>query len=217
MKNNLPNIIESILFLAGDEISADYLADKLGQDKKDIQEAVEILQQKYCGQCGINLLVFNGKIQLASNPMYVDDVSAVLNPIREKELTKAMLETLSIIAYKQPITRLEVEDVRGVDCNYALQTLIRLNMIEVVGRKDAVGKPLLFATTDEFLKRFSLSDIKQLPDYADLLERIRTLSDSIISASDFYDSNRDVNFKAEEEEIPDFLAGEVLDIINEED
>lgn len=217
MKNNLPNIIEGILFLAGDEISADYLADKLGQSKKDIDEAVAALQNKYSGECGINLLVFNGKIQLASNPLYVDDVSAVLNPIREKELTKAMLETLSIIAYKQPITRLEVEDVRGVDCNYALQTLIRLNMIAVVGRKDAVGKPLLFATTDEFLKRFSLTNIKELPDYADLLERIHTLSEGVLPTSDFYNSNRDINFKAEEEEIPDFLAGEVFDIIKDED
>ncbi len=215
MKNNLPNIIESILFLAGDEISLDYLAEKLGQSKKDMQEAVNALQEKYCGECGINLLSFNGKIQLSSNPLYVDDVSAVLNPIREKELTKAMLETLSIIAYKQPITRLEVEDVRGVDCNYALQTLMKLNMITVAGRKDAVGKPLLFATTDEFLKRFSLSDIKQLPDYTQLLDRINTLSDAILPSADFYNSNRDINFKTEEE-VPEFLAGEVFDIIKED-
>lgn len=215
MKNNLPNVIESVLFLAGDEISLNYLAEKLGQSKKDVQEAVKALQEKYCGGCGINLLHFNGKVQLASNPLYVDEVSAVLNPIREKELTKAMLETLSIIAYKQPVTRLEVEDVRGVDCNYALQTLLRLNMITVVGRKDAVGKPLLFATTDEFLKRFNLSDIKQLPDYTQLLERINTLSETLLPAADFYDSNRDVNFKVEEE-VPEFLAGEVFDIIKED-
>ena len=99
----------------------------------------------------------------------------VLNPIKEKQLTKAALETVAVIAYKQPITRLEIEEVRGVNCDYALQLLSNFKMIEVVGRKDAVGKPLLFGTTDEFLKRFQISDISELPDYNELLDRIKLI------------------------------------------
>ena len=134
----------------------------------------------------------------------------MLNPIREKEWTKAMLETLAIIAYKQPITRLEVEEIRGVDCTYAVQNLSKLSMIKIVGRKDAIGKPLLFGTTDEFLKRFNLSGIDELPNYDKLLERITTLSNAT-DVNDFYNSNRDMNYASSEngeDEVPEFLKDE---------
>lgn len=204
------NYLESIIFVAGKEIAVDDVREKLGVTKKEMDQAIEELKQKYSGECGINLLVFHGKLQFSSNPAYVEQVSQVLNPIREKELTKAMLETLAIIAYKQPITRLEVEDIRGVDCTYAVQNLSKLSMIKIVGRKDAIGKPLLFGTTDEFLKRFNLSGIDELPNYDKLLERITTLSNST-DVNDFYNSNRDMSFAAEEsaeEEVPDFLKNE---------
>ena len=98
-----------------------------------------------------------------------------MNPIRERALTKATLETVAIIAYKQPITRLEIEEVRGVNSDYTIQTLLEHNLIEVVGKKDAVGKPLLFGTTDEFLKRFGLNSISDLPNSEELMERIKTI------------------------------------------
>ena len=146
----------------------------------------------------------------------MDDVAEVLNPIREKELTKAMLETLSIIAYKQPITRLEIEEIRGVDCTYAVQTLSKMNMIEVVGKKDAVGKPLLFGTTDEFLKRFSLSDLSDLPSFESLTDRIQTIA-TPGGDSQLFDmkSNENINFEetSPKEEIPEFLRGEDVDVI----
>ena len=100
----------------------------------------------------------------------------MLNPIKEKMLTKIVLEVCGIIAYKQPITRLEIENIRGgANCDYAINTLLDNNLIEVVGRKDAVGKPLLFGTTDTFLKKFNISSLKDLPDYEQLLERIKVL------------------------------------------
>ncbi|MBQ7880719.1 MAG: SMC-Scp complex subunit ScpB, partial [Clostridia bacterium] len=98
-----------------------------------------------------------------------------LNPIRERSLTKAALETIAIIAYKQPITRAEIEQIRGVNCDYAVQLLQNNNLIEVVGRKDAVGKPLLFGTTDTFLKRFELESLDALPNHKELLDRIRVI------------------------------------------
>ena len=79
-----------------------------------------------------------------------------------------MLETLAIVAYKQPVTRLDIEDIRSKDCTYAVQTLMNLGLIQVVGRKETIGKPLLFGTTDDFLKRFSISEISDLPDYETL-------------------------------------------------
>lgn len=204
------NYLESIVFVAGKEIAIDDVREKLGVTKKEMDEAIAELKEKYSGECGINLLLFHGKIQFSSNPAYVEQVSEVLNPIREKELTKAMLETLAIIAYKQPITRLEVEEIRGVDCTYAVQNLSKLSMIKIVGRKDAIGKPLLFGTTDEFLKRFNLSGIDELPNYDELLERITTLSNAT-DVNDFYNSNRDMNYASSEngeDEVPEFLKDE---------
>lgn len=210
MQKKLINIIESILFVAGSEVEISEIADKLNVTKDEMKSAIAELKEKYSGDCGINVLEFNKKLQLATNPNYVEEVSSVLNPIRERELTNAMLETLAIIAYKQPITRTEIEEVRGVDCTYALQNLSKMSMVKILGRKDAIGKPLLFGTTDEFLKRFSLTSLDELPDYDTLLSRIHTLSTGI--DTDLYNSNRDKSFKAEEE-IPDFIAGEKFDII----
>ena len=85
------------------------------------------------------------------------------------------METLSIIAYRQPVTRMEIESIRGVNSDYALQALMRNNLIEVVGRKDAIGKPLLFGTTENFLRRFGIENIEELPDRDTLIERIRTI------------------------------------------
>lgn len=210
---NLTNIVEAILFVAGDGIEEKEIEAKLDITKSEIAQAIDELKSKYCGECGITLLRFNGKLQLSSNSTYIEQVSSVLNPIREKELTKAMLETLAIIAYKQPITRLEVEEIRGVDCTYAIQTLSKLSMVQIVGKKDAIGKPLLFGTTDEFLKRFSLESIKSLPDYDTLLTRIQTISTPQTAETDLYNSNRDKDYKQEEEQIPDFLKDEIVDII----
>ena len=155
---------------------------------KQIEKAVEKLNQKYDENSGIKLLCFNNKLQFASNPKYVDQVSAVLNPIRQRNLTKATLETIAIIAYKQPVTRLEIEEIRGVNCDYAINILLEHKLIEIVGRKEAVGKPALFGTTDEFLKRFNISSVSDLPDYNELLANIQkireTYSDSLFNRFD---------------------------------
>ena len=101
---------------------------------KEMKDAVAELQAQFSGENGIHLLRFNGKLQFATNPQYAKEVEAVLNPIKEKELTNAMLETLAIVAYKQPVTRLEIEEIRAVDCTYSVQNLTRLGLIEAVGR-----------------------------------------------------------------------------------
>ena len=215
-KEKLINVLEAILFASGKEVEIDFLLEKLQISRVAFEKALKSLQDKYSGDCGINVIKFKNKLQFATNPKYIDDVAEVLNPIREKELTKAMLETLSIIAYKQPITRLEIEEIRGVDCTYAVQTLSKMNMIEVVGKKDAVGKPLLFGTTDEFLKRFSLSDLSDLPSFESLTDRIQTIA-TPDGDSQLFDmkSNENINFEetSPKEEIPEFLQGEDVDVI----
>ncbi len=215
-KEKLINVLEAILFASGKEVEIDFLLEKLQISRVAFEKALKSLQDKYSGDCGINVIKFKNKLQFATNPKYIDDVAEVLNPIREKELTKAMLETLSIIAYKQPITRLEIEEIRGVDCTYAVQTLSKMNMIEVVGKKDAVGKPLLFGTTDEFLKRFSLSDLSDLPSFESLTDRIQTIA-TPGGDSQLFDmkSNENINFEetSPKEEVPEFLRGEDVDVI----
>ena len=175
---NLENVIESVLFVAGEPVPCSDLCFKFDVKQKDIDKAVKKLEQKYDGKSGIKLLSFNNKLQFASNSDYVDYVSLVLNPIRQRNLTKATLETISIIAYKQPITRLEIEEIRGVNSDYAINILLEHKLIEIVGRKDAVGKPALFGTTDEFLKRFDISGIGDLPDYDELLEKIQKIREN---------------------------------------
>ena len=202
-KKNLKDIVLSILFVAGEGIEKDFIIQKLGVSEKELDKALEELKKECDGDCGIHLITYKNKVQLASNPSYADFISEVLNPIREKSLTRAALETLAIIAYKQPITELEIEDIRRVNCDYAVQILVDQNMIEVVGRKDAVGKPLLFGTTDNFLKRFNLSDLAQLPDYEGLLERIKVIEDDEQQSDSLYNE-----FALPDEEIPDFLKEE---------
>ncbi len=176
MKNSekLTNIIESILFVSGTQVAISDIAEKLELSEKQISEAIKALKEKYSGDSGIQLLQFNKKLQFSSNPAYADDVSAVLNPIKEKELSKSMLEVAAIIAYKQPVTRIDLEEIRG-NSEYAVQKLLELGVIEPVGRKDAVGRPVMFGTTDKFLKRFQISSLDELPDYDELINRIQLI------------------------------------------
>lgn len=171
----LANIIESLLFVSGDAVSIKDIAEKSNVSEKEVLLAANELKDKYGEDSGINLLIFNKKLQFCSNPKYADDVSNVLNPIKMRELSRSMLEVAAIIAYKQPVTRIDLEELRGSNSEFALQNLLKLGVIEVVGRKDTVGKPVLFGTTDEFLKRFQISSLDELPDYNELLDRIAKL------------------------------------------
>ena len=173
--DNFENVLESILFVSGEAVDINDIVDKLEVTKQDVKNAVKKLKSKYGESSGVVLLEFNNKLQLASNSVFANEVSLVLNPIRQRNLSKATLETASIIAYKQPVTRLEIEEIRGVSSDYAINILMEHGLIEIVGRKDTVGKPALFGTTDEFLKRFNISSIEELPDYNELLDKVRVI------------------------------------------
>ncbi len=187
----LTNIIEAILFASGEAVPVDMLREKLEITKRQADDAIRQLERKYTGDCGIRLLNFNHKLQFATNPDYKENVSLVLTPIREKEFTRTILECAAIIAYKQPITRSELEAARGTSSDYAITTLLSLEMIEPCGRKDSPGKPILYATTDNFLKRFKLKSLADLPDYEELLRRIAEIT-SISDVSSNYLYEKDV-------------------------
>lgn len=212
---NLKEILKAILFVAGDGIEKAFIAEKLDISRKMLDKAIGELKEELSSDNGIHLIEYKDKLQLSTNPNYANYISDVLNPIREKSLTRAALETLAIIAYKQPITKLDIEDIRGVNSDYAVQILIDQNMIEVVGRKDAVGKPLLFGTTENFLKRFDIKDISDLPDYEELLNRIKTIRQEDEEKEDSLFRNvDDLEFN---EELPDYLKGEDVERIEADD
>lgn len=172
---DIARVIEAVVFVSGDGVDKDEFKRLYDLSDKEFNKCLDILKQKYSGDSGIHIIQYKNKIQFCSNPELVENVAEILNPIRERSLTKAALETVAIIAYKQPITRTEIEEIRGVNCDYAVQLLQNNNLIEVVGRKDAVGKPLLFGTTETFLKRFELESLDALPNHKELLDRIRVI------------------------------------------
>lgn len=209
---NLKEIIKATLFISGEGIEISEFIEKLEITEKQFNKIFDELKAELTGNNGIHIIKYRNKIQLCSNPDYADTISDILNPIREKALTKAALETLAIIAYKQPITKLEIEEIRGVGCDYTVQLLSDHNLIEVVGRKDVIGRPLLLGTTDEFLKRFSLTSLEELPEYEELLERIKLIETEQSSDSLYRD------FKLpDQEEIPEFLQDEEVITYEAED
>ena len=171
--SEITKVIEGVLFVSGDGVDIDAFKTKYEMNDREFNKCLDLLKEKYNENSGINLIRFKNKVQFCSNPAIADSITDILNPIRERSLTKTALETVAIVAYKQPITRVEIESIRGANSDYAIQLLMSNNLIEVVGRKDAVGKPLLFGTTENFLKRFGLTSIESLPDYEQLLDRIR--------------------------------------------
>lgn len=199
--SELENKLEALLFVSGDGVEISEIIDKWQVTDKQIEKAFEKLKERFNENFGIKIIKYKNKLQLCSNPEYADEISLVLNPIRERNLSKATLETIAIIAYKQPITRLDIEQIRGVNSDYAIQTLLKHNLIEVVGRKDAVGKPLLFGTTDEFLKRFDLENLDNLPNYEELLNSIQVINQtSIYNEFDIPDEEKEENLDASENE-----------------
>jgi segregation and condensation protein B len=205
---NLKEVVKAILFVAGEGVEKSLLAEKLDVPESKIEYVLSELKKEYSGDNGIHIITYKDKVQLTSNPNYATQISDTLSPVREKSLTRAALETLAIIAYKQPITKLEIEDVRRVNSDYAVQALIDQDMIEIVGRKDAVGRPLMFGTTENFLKRFNISDVKDLPDYDELIERIKLIRDEEDSnkSDTLFKNTDDINF--DDEEVPEFLKDE---------
>ena len=163
-EGNLKGRIEAILFVAGEAVAIRDLARALQITEEEAREAIHSLRYEYdYEQRGFMLKKFGDNVQLATRPLYAGDVLRLLQPVQQQSLGQAAMETLAVVAYKQPVTRAEVEQIRGVKCDYSLQSLIVKGLIREAGRKDTIGRPILYCTTDAFLSHFGLEGLDGLP------------------------------------------------------
>ena len=163
-EGSLKGKIEAILFVSGDAVGIRELAKALRISEKELTETLNLIGDEYdYEQRGFLLKRFGDKVQLATRPLYSEDVLRLLQPVQQQSLTQAAMETLAVVAYKQPVTRAEVEQIRGVKCDYSLQSLILKGLIHEAGRKDTIGRPILYATTDTFLSHFGIRGLEDLP------------------------------------------------------
>lgn len=157
-------IIEAILFAHGDPISLDKLVMASQIDRESVVKLVDQLDRKYnVSESGFCILKIDDGFQLATRAPYAPYVKAALETRRQTPLSQAAMETLAIIAYNQPVTKAFVEQVRGIDSNYVVNSLVERGLIEDAGRLDLPGRPISYRTTDTFLRVFSLQSLKQLP------------------------------------------------------
>jgi segregation and condensation protein B len=240
--DNLEQVVEAIIFSAGNVITKKDILSKLPEDvkRKDLNKAIRRLSKKYSGKAGIHLTVMENDVQFTSNPDYGDIVADVLRVTKEKELSKVLLEVLSIIAYMGPITKTQIEDIRNTNSEYAVSALCRFDLIYPCGRADTLGRPTLYKTTHKFLQKFGLKSLKDLPDKEEVLKRLKDLnpvekSDSLFreidtdNLDDILQEDDDIDDRIEAakrdfvdvymntDEIPDFLDGEEVDVIGDEE
>lgn len=168
-EGSLKGRIEAILFVAGEAVRVEDLAKALNISLPELETALSELRDEYdFAQRGFCLKRFGHQVQLATRALYSADVVRLLQPIQKQSLSQAVMETLAVVAYRQPVTKAEVEQIRGVKCDYSIHSLVTKNLITEVGRKDTLGRPILYGTTEEFLSHFGLEALEDLPPMPDV-------------------------------------------------
>ncbi len=172
--HNIHTIIEGLLFLSGDEgISLSQLSSVVGLTECEVKEAVEGLMDRYLSDDrGMELVRFGGLYKFVSKEIIHPYAEKLFTSTKMSSLSQAALETLAIIAYKQPITRAEIEEIRGVGCDMMIRKLLARSLIKECGRSDVPGRPFLYEITPEFMDAFKLESLKELPDLPDMKEAI---------------------------------------------
>ena len=159
-------IIESVLFAAGEPVDVEKLSDILDIDTKSTRAVVTALADKYDREMrGLRIIRLEDAYQMCTRREYSDYISKLVEPRRSLSLSNAAMEVLAIVAYKQPVTRAVIEQIRGVSCDNLVNKLLEKNFIEEVGRLDTPGRPMLFGTTDEFLRCFGIESVMELPEF----------------------------------------------------
>ena len=154
--------------MAGEPVKIADLATALGLDEKQTAQAVEMTIRSFEEEKrGIVVKRYGDHLRLETRAEYAPYVERMLQPVQRQSLSQTAMETLAVIAYRQPTTKGEVEQVRGVKCDYSVQSLLAKGLIKEVGRKEALGRPILYATTDKFLEHFGISDLRELPPLPD--------------------------------------------------
>ncbi|MFY9177690.1 MAG: SMC-Scp complex subunit ScpB [Caldicoprobacterales bacterium] len=163
-EREIMGLIESLLFVSGDAIPAKRIAEFLNMDVRKVRKLMERLIDVFnFERRGLQVIRVDDSYQLATRPEYGEYIDKFFGSDKKQTLSQAVLETLSIIAYRQPITRMDIELIRGVKCEYAINVLIDKGLIKEVGRLDAPGRPILYGTTNLFLRSFGLSSLEDLP------------------------------------------------------
>lgn len=158
-------IVEAILFVMGNAVEKKEICRAMGVTDEELEETLDALESAYdFDRRGLRLLRFGAHVQLATRPDYAVYVEKLLQPVQKQSLSQAVMETLAVIAYRQPVTKAEIEQIRGVKCDYSVQSLLAKGLIEEVGRKEALGRPILYGTTDGFLRHFCLNSLADLPE-----------------------------------------------------
>ena len=163
--SSLQGILESVLFAAGEAVKCDKLAEISKVSVEEVEREIKLLREFYeKNERGFSILEIDGGYQICTRPEYYSYVQEIAGIRRQQGLSNAALETLSIIAYNQPVTRQTIEYIRGVNSDGAVQRLAERGLIEESGRLDAPGKPILYVTTREFLRKFGLKTLEDLPE-----------------------------------------------------
>lgn len=158
--------VEAVLFASGEPVAVQALIEMLGVTAQEFEPVLQGLALRYDEDRGVRLMRFDDSLQLCTRPQYMDLIEKVLQPVRKQTLTQAALETLAVVAYRQPVTRTEIEQIRGVQCDRAVATLLHHGLIAEAGRKESIGRPILYGTTEKFLQHFALTSLEALPRLA---------------------------------------------------
>jgi segregation and condensation protein B len=164
------NIIEALIFATAKPVSEKEIAGVLGMEESVVRGLIQDLTEEYESGRALRIRCVAGGYEMCTRPEYEEYIMALNLPVKPSPLSRAALETLAIIAYKQPVTKAEIEDVRGVRVDTVITTLLERGLIEEAGRKECVGRPILYKTTDEFLRYFGLKNLHELPEVYDFVE-----------------------------------------------
>lgn len=201
-------VVEAVLFAMGQSVEIRQLAAALEQSEQQAEAAAERLKERYANEvCGMQIMRLDDSYQMCTRTGYYENLIRVAATPKKQVLTDVILETLAIIAYKQPVTKADIEKIRGVKSDHAVNRLIEYNLVYEAGRLDAPGRPALFATTEEFLRRFGVSSTVDLPDIdPEQEEEIRTEVEEELnlkldaSGRLLDDRNRETNVETEQTE-----------------
>lgn len=161
----IKGIIEALLFTAGEPLNIEEISSALQIDKNSVGKLLdEMVNEFNHNRRGIQIITFNDKYQLGTRPEHIEFIHRLYKPQNKQNLSKAAIETVAIIAYKQPVTRQGIDSIRGVKCDRIINNLIERKLIKDMGRMDTPGRPILYGTTDEFLKYFGLKTLNELPE-----------------------------------------------------
>jgi segregation and condensation protein B len=193
--DQLKAIVEALIFASPEPLTPKMLFKLLADEpKEDVAAAVEAVQQDYASRPGLHVVEVAGGFQITTRPELHEWVRRLFHERSTQKLSVASLETLSVIAYKQPITQAEIGEIRGVNTSGVLSTLLERHLIKIVGRKNVIGRPFLYGTTREFLIRFGLRDVNDLPKIEDMAQQLgfepptvlmeRTVTDEMLPLDD---------------------------------